>query len=182
MAITFNNQLTTRRNWRELVLLRSMRGFGVLFEELTLEAQIGPEVVALLIDRNPDELRGKGSLSINLNAGVFQTPFGPVLFLIWWIPPIVEGKPWAMYEQLTNPIHPLICEILRRLATQTHLHLLLLNEANHVQTAFEYPNTFAFENILAIAEQAKLAWTGPQDFQRATKIYQAEYDVIELFA
>jgi hypothetical protein len=58
-----------------------------------------------LIDPEPDDLLANVSLSLNLKAGIAATAYGPVLFLIWWIPPIVNGRPSALYEQVMNPLY-----------------------------------------------------------------------------
>src|ERR1035441_3121561 len=119
-------------------------GSGVLFEEVTLDERIGPEAVALLIEPEPDELLGKRRLDLNLKAGVAGTAYGPVLFLIWWIPPIVNGRPTAFYEQVMNPLYPKTSEVLRRMAEQTHLHVVLTDVTGQVVTGVEYRHTFGF--------------------------------------
>ncbi len=148
----------------------------MLLEEIELEPQIGPEVVGFLIDSNPEELR-KGSLNLRLKAGLIATGDGPVLFLIWWVPSFEGSQPLAIYEQIMNPLEPRTSELLRRLVAQTHFHVLLLGSDGVVRTAYEYRNTFAFENVLSLADQAKSLLTGTGDFLQATRSYQAQIDV-----
>jgi len=130
-------------------------GSGVLFEEVTLEERIGPEAVALVIEPEPNELFAKRRLDFNLKAGIAATAYGPVLFLIWWIPPIVRGRPAGFYEQIMNPLYPNTPEVLRRVAEQTHLHVIVTNGTGQVVTVFEYKNTFGFAGIRAAVDASR---------------------------
>src|ERR1019366_10086348 len=171
-----NNQLApVRRDWSFMAFNGLPHGAGVLFEEVTLDKRIGPEAVALLIEPEPDELLAKRSLDLNLKAGIASTAYGPVLFLIWWIPPIVNGRPSAFYEQVMNPLHFKTSGVLRCLAGQTHLHVLLIGPIGQVLTVFEYRNTFGFDGIRAGVDLARVAWPGSDDFQRAKRAYEQEY-------
>lgn len=156
-----------RRDWTNISLAIQPLGSGALFEELTLDDQIGPEAVLLLIETAPDELLARRKLTIELKAGIASTPHGPVVFLVWWIPPLTNGRPFAVYEQLMNPLHPGTSVILARVADQTHLHAVLLDVGGQVQTVFEYENTFGFNGIHAGIQGARVAWQGPGDFSFA---------------
>jgi hypothetical protein len=134
-----------------------------------------------LFDPRPDDLLN-ASLDLNLKAGIAATACGPVLSLIWWIPPIVNGRPFAFYEQVMNPLYLKTSEILRRLADQTHLHVLLIDASGQVLTVCEYRNTFGFDGICAGVDGARLAWSGSDDFQRAKRAYEQEYGIDKLLA
>jgi hypothetical protein len=178
-----NNQLAAeRRDWSGMVFSSLPPGSGVLFEEVTLDERIGSEAVALLIDPEPDELVAKANPILNLKAGIAATAYGPVLFLIWWIPPIVNGRPSAFYEQVMNPLYSRTSEVLRRVADQSHLHVLVVDVNGLVLTVFEYQNTFGFEGIRASADGARIAWPGTDDFPRAKRAYEQQYDIDELLA
>jgi hypothetical protein len=114
-----NNRFSPkRRDWSAFEFSGLQDGCGVLFEEMTLDERIGPEAVALLIGSEPDEVAAKTSLDFGLKAGIAPTPHGPVLFLIWWVPPIVNGRPTLFYEQIMNPMYAKTSEVLRRVAEQ----------------------------------------------------------------
>jgi hypothetical protein len=178
-----NNQLAPERHdWSLMAFSGLPSGSGVLFEEVTLDERIGPEAVALLIQPEPDELLAKRTLDLNLRAGVAATAHGPVLFLIWWIPPIVNGHPLAFYEQVMNPLYPPTSEILRRVAEQTHLHVIVTDGAGQVLNLFEYQNTFGFVGIRAAVDGARAAWCGPGDFAEAKGAYQQQYEINDILA
>jgi hypothetical protein len=70
-----DNQLAVaRRDWSTITFTGLRSGSGVLFEEVTLEARIGPEAVALVIDPEPDKLLTRAELDLNLKAGTAETP------------------------------------------------------------------------------------------------------------
>ena len=84
------------------------------------------------------------SLNLNLKAGIASTPHGPILFLIWWLPHIVNGRPLAFYEQVLNLLNPQTSEILGRVADQTHLHVVVIDVTGKTRNLFGYKNTFGF--------------------------------------
>ncbi len=177
----FDNQLTSGpRDWSNITFSGLRSGSGVLFEEVMLEARIGPEAVALLIDPNPDELLKKTKLDLNLKTGIVDTAYGPVLFLIWWVAPLVSGRPSVFYEQVMNPLSPNTTVVLSRLSSQTHLHILVVGAGGRVTDLFEYRNIFGFENVLIGTTAARDAWHGPADFQRAQQSYEEDYSIDEL--
>ena len=181
--MSLNNQLAPeRRDWSVMAFNGLPPGSGVLFEEVTLDERIGPEAVALLIEPEPGELLAKKRLDLNLKAGIAATAYGPVLFLIWWMPPMVNGRPAAFYEQVMNPLYPHTAEVLRRVAEQTHLHLVVTDMTGRVVTVFEYQNTFGFSGIRAGVDAARVAWRGSCDFSRAKQAYEQEYDLDKLLA
>src|SRR5271165_911020 len=151
-----NNQLAPEcRDWSGMVFSGLPSRLGVLFEEVTLDECIGPEAVALLIDPKPAELLAKVSVKLNLKSGIAATAYGPVLFLIWWIPPVDNGRPVALYEQVMNPLYSKTSEVLRRVADQTHLHVLVVDVTGQVLNLIEYQNTFCFDRIRAAADGAR---------------------------
>jgi hypothetical protein len=178
-----NNQLgAERRDWSGMAFSGLPPGSGVLFEEVTLDEHIGPEAVALLIEPEPNELVAKGTLDLNLKAGIAATTYGPVLFLIWWIPPIVNGQPIAFYQQVMNPLYAATSEVLRRVAERTHLHVILTDSSGQVVTIFEYHNSFGFDDIRVAVDGARVAWRGLGDFAAAKYAYQAQYEIDDILA
>jgi hypothetical protein len=81
-----------------------------------------------------------------------------------------------------NPLYVKTSDVLRRLADQTHLHVLLVDATGQVRTVYEYGNTFGFDRIRAAVDGARLAWPGPDDFLRAERAYEQDYEIDQLFA
>jgi len=105
---------------------------------------------------------------------------GPVLFLLWWIPPVTNGKPFALYEQILNPAHPGVLEGLRHLSKQTHLHVFLIGPDEELLDVYEFENGFGLGNLISVSEFACNAHRG-MDFAAAKQEYDRTYDVSELF-
>lgn len=183
MAILLNNELGSKlRTLPHFSLSELPAGAGVLFEEVALHPSVGREAVALLIDPEPEPLLLGSTLDLRLKAGLASTKYGPVLFMIWWIPPIVNGRPVAFYEQVMNPLYSRTATVLKRLAEQSHLHFLVIDDSGDVRNILEYRNNFSFDQILAGAEGARVAWHGHDEFSRAKQAYEQMYEIDELLA
>jgi hypothetical protein len=88
----------------------------------------------------------------------------------------------ALYEQVMNPLYSKTSAVLRRVADQTHLHVLVVDVTGQVLNLFEYPNTFGFDRIRAAADGARVAWSGADNFPLAEQAYEQWYDIDELLA
>jgi hypothetical protein len=157
---------------------------GASFEQTTLDVEIGPEIVVMLTDPTPfaHEL-SRERFELRLKSGVAQTSVGPVLFLLWWIPPVTNGEPFALYEQVLNPTHTGILEMLRQIARQTHLHFLLIGPGQAGQallSVYEFKSTFGLEKLISVSESACKEHSG-MDFVAAKQEYDRTYDLMELF-
>lgn len=179
----FRNKLPPeRRDWSGIVFNGLPPGSGVLFEEVTLDKSVGPECVALVVESEPDELLRRPELTFNLKTGIADTSYGPVLFLIWWIPSARDRRPIAFYEQVMNPLNPKTSMILHRLADQTHLHMLVLDSKGQVQNLFEYKNTFDFDKLLEAVARPRAVRPESDDFRLARKAYEQEYEMEDIVA
>lgn len=77
---------------------------GMRFENAVLDPEVVTETVLVLTDTTPFAHRLKREpFELRLNAGTAETSLGPVLWLLWWVPPLVEGKPSALYKHILNP-------------------------------------------------------------------------------
>ena len=154
---------------------------GARFEKVTLDEEIGPEIIVKLTDLTPfaHELKRK-RFALRLKSGVAQTSVGPVLFLLWWIPPITNGTPCALYEQVLNPSHTGVLEMLRHVASQTHLHLLLIGPGQELLDVYEFQSTFGLDKLIRVAESACREYCG-MDFIAAKEEYDRTHELLELF-
>jgi hypothetical protein len=156
---------------------------GIRFEKVTLDEAIGPEIVVRLTDLTPfaHELKRSERFELRLKAGAAQTKVGPVLFLLWWIPPVTNGKPFALYEQILNPTHVGVLEILRQITRQTHLHLILVGPGPELLDVYEFESTFGLEKLIPISESACQKY-GTMNFIAAKQEYDRTHDLMELFS
>jgi hypothetical protein len=183
MKQTFHNQLHSKYQFS----FSGPQGFppntvGFKFQELTLEPEVGPEVAAMWVDPTPFavELHNKKPFELRLNSGAVRTSAGNVMFVLWWVPPIQDGKPFAMCEQLLNPASARTVEGLRRASQQTHFHVVLVGPSEEILGLYEFENTFEFDNLTSLAEAI-----GPGcptvDFAAARQEYERSYDMMDLF-
>jgi hypothetical protein len=81
-----------------------------------------------------------------------------------------------------NPLYPNTSEVLRRVADQTHLHVIVTDGAGQVLNLFEYQNRFGFVGIRAAVDGARVAWRGPGDFGEAKVAYERQYEIDDILA
>ena len=154
---------------------------GARFEKVELDEEIGPEIVVMLTDLTPFayELK-REQFALRLKSGAAQTSVGPVLFLLWWVAPVTNGTPFALYEQILNPTHAGVLEMLRLVARQTHLHLLLIGPGQELLDLYEFESTFGLDKLILVAESACRKYHG-MDFIAAKAEYDRTYELMELF-
>jgi hypothetical protein len=144
---------------------------GARFEKATLDAEIGPEIVVMLTDPTPFAYELKRErFALRLKSGVVQTSVGPILFLLWWIPPVTNGEPFALYEHILNPAHAGVLQMLCQVAKQTHLHLLLIGPDQALLDVYEFESTFGLERLISVSERACEEYPG-MDFIAAKQEY-----------
>jgi hypothetical protein len=177
-----DNHFDAPSDWSWISVHGLPAGSGVLFEEMELDPRIGPEVVAILIDPEPGTVFRGGERKLHLHSGIASTRCGPVLFLIWWIPPLVQGRPTAFYEQIMNPLSLGTAQILNKLASQSHLHLLLVDQQGRFADLIEFRNIFPFNEILGASRGSRATWLQPYDFKIAKQAYMREHTIDDLFA
>jgi hypothetical protein len=133
--------------------------FGAKFEKVTLDEEIGPEVVVRLTDLTPfaHELK-RERFELRLKAGAAQSKVRPVLFILWWIPPVTNGTPFGLYEQILNPAHTGVLEILRQIARQTHLHLIPVAPGQELLDVYEFENIWTRKANFDFRERVHKIW------------------------
>jgi|HubBroStandDraft_5_1064220.scaffolds.fasta_scaffold27558_3 hypothetical protein len=155
---------------------------GARFEQVTLDEEIGPEIVLMLTDLTPFAQELKQKLpALRLKSGVARTSIGPVLFLLWWIPPVTNGEPFALYEHVLNPTHAGVLKILRQVARQTHLHLFLLGPDQELLDVYEFESNFGLNKLIWMSERACRQY-GEMDFIRAKEEYDRTHELMQLFS
>jgi hypothetical protein len=155
---------------------------GARFESATLDEEIGPETALFLTDSTPFAYDLKRErFDLHLKSGAAQTSAGPILFLLWWMPPITNGTPFALYEHILNPAHEGVLKGLRQIARQTHLHLVLIGPGRALLGVYEFENVFGLDKLIPVVENACQEY-GSMDFIAAKEEYDRKYDLMELFS
>src|SRR5260370_28650377 len=83
-----------------------------------------------------------------LKGGTSRTSAGPVLFMIWWFPPLINNSPFAAYELLTSPEpSPTGRQLLATASRQSHLHLVILDEHEDILDVVEFENKYGLDRL-----------------------------------
>jgi hypothetical protein len=148
---------------------------------MTLDPDVGSEVVLLIADRTDFvyELRAKEPISIRSKA-LMCSPAGPLLALLWWVPPVVHGRPFVLYEHLLNPSKEETANLLLRAAGQTHLHVVVLGPQDRVAGVYEFQNTFEFQAVANLCAEVRRSYPH-LDLRAAKEDYERRYSLDELF-
>jgi hypothetical protein len=157
---------------------------GIHLNTLTLMAEIGPEAVLILREerRFMNQLREFGPFTLNIKSGAVRTSAGPIIFMMWWFPPIVSHTPYASYELLLSPLPPPgISQLVEEASHQTHLHMVILDENHEVFDVVEFKNVYDLGTLLNAAREigADLA---SYDFEKAKEAFFHEFSMERLMA
>jgi hypothetical protein len=183
--IVRNNALPKGQKWHfECDHWPTPAPFGVHLNTLTLMPSLGPETVLVLREERKfmSGLREHGLFTVNIKSGAVRTSAGPVIFMVWWFSPIVNGAPYAAYELLL-PLapEPGISQVLEKGSRQTHLHLVILDEAHEIFDVVEFKNVYGLGGLLNAARELG-AQIKDYDFDRAKQAFNREYSLDDLMA
>jgi len=87
--------------------------------------------------------------TINLKSILYQTSYGYILCLFFYMPPTVQGKPFFSAEMYVNLYNPTTLSEFFQLSRQSHWHLFLVqSEKREVVDVFEFENCYDLEKTL----------------------------------
>jgi hypothetical protein len=90
-----------------------------------------------------------------------------------------ENKSFAIYDKPLDISRPTMVEPWRKLANQTHLRLLLLNENYEVEGFYEFENDFGFDE--AVECISLLVASRVIDLAKAEEKYFNDYVLLDLY-
>jgi hypothetical protein len=157
---------------------------GVHLNTLTLIPEVGPEAVLILREERKfmNELREFGPFTLNIKSGAIRTSAGPIIFMMWWFPPIVSNMPYASYELLLSPLPlPGISQVMEEASHQTHLHMVILDEHHEVFDVVEFTNVYDLGALLSAAREIG-AHLESYDFDKAKQAFFNEFSMERLMA
>jgi hypothetical protein len=159
-----------------------MNNYGIYYLTLTLDKNVGEEVVLVIYDQTDFiyELRDLKPFNFYMNSVLVKTNYGHVFSFIFWVTqPKNEKEAFAVFDKpvdisIQQQIHPW-----QKIANQTHLHLLLVNKGHEVVGFYEFDNLFGIEK--AVDAILSLDATRNYDFEKAEKEYFENYGLEQLY-
>jgi hypothetical protein len=149
---------------------------GLVPIKALINIEVGEEVVLYVLVSNPllGRLAKIKELQLRFNYGVARNDFGPLGFLLFWVP--YRNSPenaLAIFDLYVNISNPGLMTVWTELAYQTHWHVFLLDEKDRQQNFWEFTNTFrlaaALKDITDFCKGVPLA-----DFDRAKEKFISE--------
>ena len=157
-------------------------GDGFLPLKAILDPDVGEEIVLYLRDQTPfmEELRRIRPFRLMFKAGVGRNEFGPLCFIVFWIPsPPDPDAAFAAYDVYINPHSDVQLATWRELAAQSHWHLFLIGAGGQQRDFFEFENTFNLDETLDFFTEA-CSPIPLVDFNRAKAKFMQENSVVDL--
>jgi hypothetical protein len=147
-----------------------------------IDLEIGEEIVIYVRDQTPfmEDLCQVKPFRLMVRPGVGRNQFGPVGFLLFWVPnPGEPEKHFVAYDVYLNPHDQHILTLWRRLAAQSHWHVLLIGNGNVQRGFYEFENTFNLLDALDFIVQA-CAPIQMVDFAKAAHQFMQEHSIEDL--
>jgi hypothetical protein len=147
-----------------------------------LDSGIGEEIVLLITEpkANVREFEGRDITRFMLKAGLVNTSFGPVCFLLFYFPDPVTGAQ-VTYENTVNPKDDRQLSVYDRLSGQSYWHVVIADDSGKVVNFFEFPNYYDLGNTLAQVRKV-CQRMDVTDFWSAKAEYESKYSVDQLLA
>ena len=130
---------------------------GLLAIPTTLDPNVGKEVALHWFDPTPfiHDLASLRPFQVSLRTGLFSSAHGPLMWLLFYVSnPRPEPQPFASVECHINPHDERQVATWRRLANQTHWHVILHGEDDTVVNLFEFANDYGLLEALDTMERA----------------------------
>jgi hypothetical protein len=157
---------------------------GLLPLDLVVDPQVGKEVALFLLDPTPfiHDLAALNPLTLQLKSGLYNTSYGPLLFLLFYVPdPIEPDRIFVGFDLHVNPFEVTHLEVWRQLARQTHWHLVLVGGDGQLVDFYEFENTYNLDRTLDYAVEATRGMPHGS-FDMAKQEFISSVSVEDLFA
>lgn len=158
-----------------------MRTDGIFHLSVTLDPQIGEEVVLIIHDSTDFiyQLAALSPFNFHTASVAVNTTYGPVyVFLFWVTDPTDRSRVFAGYDKPVNIANPITVDPWIKLSVQSHLHLFLVDANHEVQGFYEFQNNFGFDE--AVDTISQLDSSRVLDFERSEREYFERYDLIDV--
>ena len=156
---------------------------GIIPAPATVDPRFGIEMTLIMFDKTPfiHEIAQTNPFQLRLKTGVANTTFGPVGFLLFYVPdPMRPLQPVILMDYHIDPTNSQKLAPWRRLASQSHWHLVLIDSGPRVVDLLEFENVFGLDS--AVDGMAEVCRPYPmKDFAQAKKEFCEMHSVMELF-
>jgi hypothetical protein len=158
-----------------------MRSAGVFYLTVTLDPEVGEEVVIVIFDPTDFIYQLAELIPFRFYTGslAVNTSYGPVfIFLFWVTDPTDDSKVFAGFDKPVDISRRLLIEPWVKLRDQTHLHLFLVDANHEVQGFYEFENVYGFDEAIDVIGQLDARTV--LNFDAAQREYFQDYNVPEL--
>ena len=136
-----------------------------------------------MFDKTPfiHQIAKTNPFQLRLKTGVANTEFGPVGFLLFYVPDAKRpSQPVVLMDYHIDPKNSEKLAPWRQLASQSHWHLVLIDSGPKVVDLLEFENVFGLDS--ALAEMVAVCRPLPmKDFPQAKKVFCEMHSVMDLF-
>lgn len=154
---------------------------GLITLPVIFDPSVGVEIGLFWLDRTPfvKQLAAIRPFELFLRTGIFHSTCGPLMWMLFFVPKN-SLMPFASVEYYLNPSDPTHISHMRRIAYQTHWHLMILGAGNKVADFFEFENNFDLNEKLDSMEE-ECRGMRVTDFMRAKQEFWDTYSMDDLF-
>jgi hypothetical protein len=155
---------------------------GIKPISVIMDNDIGAEIILLVTEpkNKVKEFEGRNITRFMLKAGLVNTSFGPVCFLLFYFPDPLTGAQ-VTYENTINPKDYQQLSIYEQLSNQRYWHVVIADDYGEVVNFFEFPNEYGLANTLeqvgSVCENMQVT-----DFMSAKAEYENRYSIEQLLA
>jgi hypothetical protein len=131
---------------------------GLMPVPVGLPGAAGVEVLLCLrvAETLAKELKRVGLVRLRVTGGHRVTPFGPIGFLVFWVPaPRSKSQPWTGFSFPINPFVAKEVELWRILAAQTFWHVYLMGKNDRLHDEYDLENSHDLDVTLDAIEAAR---------------------------
>jgi len=153
---------------------------GIKPISVILDSGIGQEIVLLITEPkdNVKEFEGRNITRFMMKAGLVNTSYGPVCWLLFYFPdPLTGGK--TTYENTINPKDQQQLSIYEQLSSQKYWHVIIADDTGKVVNFFEFTNNYGLSDTLKQV-QSVCVNMHVSDFMAAKSEYESKYSIDEL--
>lgn len=161
---------------------RILSSFGIKPVPFVLDPDVGQEIVLFITERNQNmhEFQERDNLRLETKAGLVNTSYGPVMFLLFIIPDPIDGND-VVHENSIDPTNPAQLATYWKLSNQQYWHLIMMDNQANVHNFYEFENQYGLGHTLSQVQDVVKDMRSI-DFLAAKAEYESKYSVAQLLS